>query len=155
MENFSEMDNHVQSIRNENKIVSATGKGKVAFVSAEDIAEVVVRCLTSEAGINMELVLLGPELLSFDDIAKMIGKKLEREIKHENVDEEEIAKGMIEGGLEEEYASILAELDGAIRNGDEERLGVGGDLDVVLERKGKSVGMWLDDAVEDGKLYLV
>jgi len=94
-------------------------------------------------------------MLTKAQIARMIGKKLGREIKHENVDEEEIAKGMVEGGLEEGYANILAELDRAIRNGDEEKLGVEGDLDVVLERKGKSVGMWLDDAVENGKLSLI
>jgi len=71
IENFSEMENHVQSIRNENKIVSAAGKGRAAFVSAGDVAEVVFKCLTSEVGINMELVLLGPELLSLDDVCSM------------------------------------------------------------------------------------
>lgn len=67
-ENFSEMQ-HMFSIRDEDKIITATGEGKVPFVSADDIAAVAFRALTDEVPHNADHLILGPELWSYDEVS--------------------------------------------------------------------------------------
>ncbi len=66
LETFS--GNHASSIREEGKIYSATRDGKVSWVSTEDVGSVAHRALTNEPAENTANVLLGPELLSYDDV---------------------------------------------------------------------------------------
>ncbi|KAG4025894.1 hypothetical protein MFRU_048g00060 [Monilinia fructicola] len=61
MENLSEM-HHLYTIRDENQIVSATGTGKIPFVSAEDIAIVAYKALIGKRINGMERELAGMEL---------------------------------------------------------------------------------------------
>ncbi len=51
------------------ELYSATGKGKVPFVSAKDIAAVGYRALTDQVAHNTDHLVLGPELLSYDDVS--------------------------------------------------------------------------------------
>lgn len=67
MENFSEMQ-HFHTIRDENRIVTATGEGKVPFVSADDIAAIAFRALTDEVPHNTNHLILGSELWSYDEV---------------------------------------------------------------------------------------
>jgi festuclavine dehydrogenase len=67
-ENFSEMQ-HMLSIRDEDKIITATGEGKVPFVSADDIAAVAFHALTDELPHNADHLILGPELWSYDEVS--------------------------------------------------------------------------------------
>lgn len=121
MENFSEME-HGHSIRSEDRILTATGEGKVSFVSANDIAAVAFRALTDEVLHNTDHLILGPELFSYDDVAEILTKKLGREITHVKLTEDELADAMTNFGIPGDYASLLAQLDTAIKNGEEERL---------------------------------
>ncbi|RDW58839.1 hypothetical protein BP6252_13315 [Coleophoma cylindrospora] len=120
MENLSEMQ-HVDSIRDENRIISAAGPGKLPFVSADDIAEVAYRALTDETSHNTTHLLLGPQLLSYDMVSEILSDALGRKISHEDITEAELAAGMCEAGLPEDYAIVLAQLDTAIREGAEAR----------------------------------
>ncbi|KAI9645712.1 hypothetical protein NHQ30_005144 [Ciborinia camelliae] len=136
MENFSEM-HHVYTIRDENRIVSATGRGKIPFVSVEDIAVVAYKALIGwrhddfRRGLGeRELSLRGSQLWSYDEVARLLTKRLGREIKHVNMEEREVVKGMVEGGVEEELAIVLVELDCAVERGEEALLG--GDLEWVI-----------------------
>lgn len=65
-ENFSEMP---ESLRDEDKIVSATGTASIGFISCEDIAQVAVDCLLAEPPHCTEHIIVGPELLSFNEVA--------------------------------------------------------------------------------------
>ena len=56
-------------IKDENRVVSAAGEGKLPFVAAEDIAAVAARALTDEAPHNTDHVVLGPELMSYGDVS--------------------------------------------------------------------------------------
>jgi festuclavine dehydrogenase len=67
IENFSEQRHRIP-IRDFDTILSATGKGKAPFISVHDIAAVAFRALTDEVPHNMDHVILGPELLSYDDV---------------------------------------------------------------------------------------
>lgn len=58
----------VRSIKDEDKIYSACGDGKVPFVSAEDIGAVAYRGLTDEKPHNTSYYVLGTELLTYDQV---------------------------------------------------------------------------------------
>jgi festuclavine dehydrogenase len=67
MENFSEQQ-HLPTIRNQDVIITATGEGRLPFVSAEDIAAVGFRALTDEKSHDCDHLILGPELFSYDEV---------------------------------------------------------------------------------------
>jgi festuclavine dehydrogenase len=67
VENFSEWM-HLDTIRNEGKIYTACGNGRTAFVSSKDIAEVVIRCLIDEKHHPEKVNVVGPELLTYDQV---------------------------------------------------------------------------------------
>lgn len=68
-ENFADQPVHVKGIKEDSKIYSATGQGKIPWVSADDIAAVAVRALTDADPPNTEYLVLGPELLTYDDVS--------------------------------------------------------------------------------------
>lgn len=67
-ESFIDEPARINSIRGKNTIYSAAGEGRVAWVSADDVAAVAVRALTNKQPPNTEYMLLGPELLSYYDV---------------------------------------------------------------------------------------
>jgi festuclavine dehydrogenase len=147
IENFSERQ-FLPTILDQSTIITATGSGRVPFVSADDIAAVAFHALTDRIPHNTDHLILGPELYSYDEVAKMISEKLGREIKHVVISEEEMAKAMVGFGVKEDYARMLAGLDTAIREGREERLG-----DAVLKvtgREPKKLGTFVDECVQRG-----
>ncbi|CZR54317.1 related to nucleoside-diphosphate-sugar epimerase family protein [Phialocephala subalpina] len=151
MENLSEVG-HLPTIRDQDMIISATGSGKLPFVSADDIAAVAFRALTDEVPHNTEHLILGPALWSYDEVADLFTKKLCRKITHVNISEEEYAKGMA-NFMPEDYANLLAGLETVIKNGGEERLN-----DVVLKVTGHEprgledfVDEWVGKGVWDKK----
>jgi len=130
MENFSEQQ-HLPTIRGQDMIVTATGEGKLPFVSANDIAAVGYRALTDEVPHNTDHVILGPELFSYDEIAELFTKALGRKITHVKITEEQEAAAM-EQFMPGDYARMLAALDTAIKEGKESRLN-----DTVLKVTGR------------------
>jgi festuclavine dehydrogenase len=147
MENFSEQQ-YLPSIRDEDRILTATGDGRVPFVSAEDIADVAYRALVDEKSHDTDHLILGPELFSYDEvsslpplvdlgltyqtqIAEIFTKALGRTITHIKITEDQVAAGMEQWGIPPDYARMLAGLDTAIKDGKENRLN-----DVVLKVTG-------------------
>jgi festuclavine dehydrogenase len=57
------------------EIYSATGKGRIPFVSVKDIGAVGYRALIDEVSHNTDHVVLGPELLSYDDVSSPMSMK--------------------------------------------------------------------------------
>lgn len=128
-ENFATQENHLKSIRAENKIYSATGPGRIPFVSAHDIAAVAVAALTGPDRPNREYLVVGPELLSYPDVAAGLSRVLGRRIAHVDLTEAELVQRYHESyGIPEQYADILAGMDTGIRNGAEEHNSLGGDV---------------------------
>ncbi|RAL68782.1 hypothetical protein DID88_007473 [Monilinia fructigena] len=132
MENFSEM-HHLYTIRDENQIVSATGTGKIPF-KINGIGRGLV---------GMELFLKGDQLWSYDDIASILTRILGRRITHVNMEEKDIVKGMVDGGVEEDLANVLVELDIAVKKGEEAELG--GDLELIIGRRRKGLIEYLEE----------
>ncbi|KAK1573643.1 family ergot alkaloid biosynthesis protein [Colletotrichum navitas] len=140
-QNFAAQDNHRKSIVNESMIYSATGDGKIPWVAAEDIAAVAYQLLTQEDAPNDEYVILGPELLSYDDIAVTLSDILDRKIVHKNLSALELVERFASQGMPRDYAEMMAGLDTAIKNGSENRTN-----SVVLALTGKQPRKFRDTA---------
>jgi hypothetical protein len=59
----------------ETHLRTASGDGKIPFVSARDIAAVAFRALTDEKPHNTSYGALGPELLTYDEVCRLFGSK--------------------------------------------------------------------------------
>ncbi|CAF9908473.1 MAG: hypothetical protein HETSPECPRED_008089 [Heterodermia speciosa] len=110
MQNFSEAQ-HLTPIRDEGKLYSATNNGRIPFVSTEDIACVAKHLLTDEKPHNTDYVVLGPELLSYDDVAKIMSGILKKPVEHVKLSGEELSQWFQDQGVPSELAGFLSELD--------------------------------------------
>lgn len=114
MENFTEGP-HRQTIADSGKIYSATGEGRVGFVSADDIAAVAFHTLTDAVPHNTDHIITGPDSLSYAEVAEAVSGLWNQPIQHESISEEILRNQMVEAGMPEEYATLLAGLDTFIK----------------------------------------
>lgn len=121
MQNFTGTHVHAQSIREKGIILTATGAGRVGFVDAEDIAAVAVRALTDAKAPNTDLVLTGPEALSYDDVATIITDVTGRPVTHHRLSYEEMRDRLM-AEVPADFAAMLAGMDHAISEGAEDRV---------------------------------
>lgn len=122
MQNFTGSHAHAVSIREEGVVRTATGSGRVGFVDAEDIAAVAVHALTDEVAPNTDLVLTGPEALSYDDIARLFTEVTGHPVSHQRLPYEQLRDRLAtEIPIAEEFAAMLAGMDRAIAEGAEDR----------------------------------
>jgi ergot alkaloid biosynthesis protein len=119
MQNFSE-GLHAPTIREEGIIYSATGAGRVGFIDAEDIAATAAACLVDTTLLNSDIVLTGPEALSYDDVAIIITDVVGRPVRHLSLETASLAARFVAQGLPTDYATTLAEMDSHIAEGAED-----------------------------------
>ena len=110
------------------KIYTACQDGKIPFVSADDIARVAFHALTDEKSFNCDLRILGPELLTYDEVrpgfmhhyflltqclqvATKLTKVLGRRIEHVKLDDRERYENLVQAGLSEYYARFLTNVE--------------------------------------------
>lgn len=120
MQNFSERQ-HLPTIKADDAIYSATKDGRISFVDAEDIAAVAVAALTDPGFTNGDLILTGPDCLSYDDVAALISIATGRKILHRRLSAEDLADWFVKGGVPAAFAPALAAMDTAISLGAENR----------------------------------
>ncbi|CAG8972833.1 hypothetical protein HYALB_00001252 [Hymenoscyphus albidus] len=136
---------HNTSIKQESKIYSACGTGKIPFVSTQNIAKMAFHILTTDnpsIPFLSSYRFLGPELLSFDDIAQMLSNKLGKEISHIQISEEESREKFLGMGMPAQIAGFLAGIEGATARGSEEF--EGGDFERVMDVRPESFGEWVE-----------
>lgn len=121
MQNFTGTHPHAVSIREEGVIRSAAGSGRVGFVDAEDIAAVAVRALTEDRAPNTDLVLTGPEALSYDEVAAIATEVTGRPVVHHPLSYEQL-RDRLAALMPPDFAALLAGLDRAIAEGAEDRV---------------------------------
>jgi uncharacterized protein YbjT (DUF2867 family) len=132
MQNFTGSHPHARTAREERVLYTATGGGRVAFIDAEDIAAVGAHALLDAAAPNESLVLTGPEALSYDDVARVLGEALGSTVRHVRITDDEARQRLIASGIPADYAELLVRLDVAIRGGAEDRV-----TDTVLRITGR------------------
>ncbi|MCX4821310.1 NAD(P)H-binding protein [Streptomyces sp. NBC_01142] len=121
MQNFTDQHVHADSIRDDGVIMSATGTGRVGFVDADDIAAVAVSALTDEPAPNTELIITGPQALSYEDVAAIITEVSGRPVSHRPLTYEQM-RDHLATDMPEEFAVLLAGLDRSISQGAEDRI---------------------------------
>jgi uncharacterized protein YbjT (DUF2867 family) len=121
MQNFTGEHAHALSIREYGSILTATGSGRVGFIDAEDIAAVAFHALTNEHAPDTDLVLTGPEALSYDDIAATMTEVTGRLVVHRSLSYEQM-RDRLAAQIPEEFAAMLAGMDRAIAEGSEDRV---------------------------------
>ncbi|KAK3903119.1 hypothetical protein C8A05DRAFT_14906 [Staphylotrichum tortipilum] len=131
-QNFVDQPVHLKAIKEESAIYSATGEGKIPWVSADDIAAVAVQALTNPSPPNTDYMVLGPELLSYGEIAEILTEVLGRRIVHVDLSAAELEKRHQSFGMPEDYAKMISAMDLSIRAGAENRTS-----DVVLRVTGE------------------
>ena len=119
MQNFVGRHPVADAVRATSRIVTATGDGRVGFIDAADIAAVAVAALTRNEALNTDLVLTGPQALSYPEVASVLSEVAGRKIEHVDVRTEELARLLTEAGYEATFAAALASLDDRIRAGGE------------------------------------
>ncbi|MEU9129344.1 NAD(P)H-binding protein [Kitasatospora sp. NPDC048540] len=138
MQNFTGDTPHARSIREEGAIRTACGQGRVGFVDAADIAAVAVRALTDDQAANTDLVLTGPQALSYDEAAAAIAEVTGRPVVHRHLTFEQL-RDRWAAEIPLEFATMLAGMDRAIADGAEDRT-----TDTVERLTGRPPGTFRD-----------
>jgi ergot alkaloid biosynthesis protein len=120
MQNFTGDHPHAESIRTDGTLLTATGEGRVGFVDADDIAAVAVHALTTAQAPNTDLVITGPQALSYGDIAAVLTEVTGRNVTHRQLTYEQM-RDRLSAGMPAEFAELLAGMDSAIAEGAEDR----------------------------------
>ena len=149
MQNFSEHQ-HVETIRTEGRIYSATQDGRVPFIDAGDIAAVAVEALRGDDFGNGDLILTGPETLSYDEVARLISASSGRPVAHHRWTLQELTSRFEAIGIPAEFAQALAGMDGAIAHGAEDRV-----TDTVEALTGRRPKTFAEFVLENGSRWKV
>ncbi|WP_367134314.1 MULTISPECIES: NmrA family NAD(P)-binding protein [Streptomyces] len=120
MQNFTGAHAHADSIRKDGVIMTAAGTGRVGFVDADDIAAVAAHALTDDHSPDTDLVLTGPQALSYDDIAAIVTEVTGRPVAHRPLSYEQM-RDRLAAAIPPEFAGMLAGMDRAIAEGAEDR----------------------------------
>ncbi|WP_030608564.1 NAD(P)H-binding protein [Streptomyces sclerotialus] len=120
MQNFTGAHAHADSIREHGTLFTAAGDGRVGFVDADDIAAVAVRALTDHRAPDTDLILTGPEALSYDDIATIMTEVSGRPVVHRRLSHDQLCAHLA-AHVPPEFAALLAGLDRAVARGAEDR----------------------------------
>lgn len=117
MQNF--VGNHpvAEGIRRSGEIITATCDGRLGFIDAADIAAVASQALIAAEPVGAEVVLTGPESLSYADAAAILSDLLDRPIRHVDLPTDRFAAHLTAAGFSTEFAAGLAALDEQIRSG--------------------------------------
>jgi ergot alkaloid biosynthesis protein len=121
MQNFSEQQ-HLYTIKDSGCFYSATDNGKVPFIDVNDIANVAVEALIGDDILNRDLILTGPQSISYDEVANILTQVIGRQVKHVKLSEQELITRFVESGMEDIYAQALAKMDTAISKGSEDMI---------------------------------
>ncbi|MFI0980901.1 NAD(P)H-binding protein [Streptomyces sp. NPDC021093] len=140
MQNFTGSTPHARSIREDGALLTATGDGRVGFVDAGDIAAVAVRSLIADQAPNTDLVLTGPQALSYAEVAALLTEVTGRPVVHRRLTVEEM-RDRWAAEIPAEFATMLAGLDRAIADGAEDRT-----TDTVQRLTGRPPGTFRDFA---------
>ncbi|THZ85333.1 NAD(P)-binding protein [Aureobasidium pullulans] len=136
---------HFETIKYRNTIFSACADGKIPFISAEDIATVAFHTLTDATPHNRSYRILGPELLTYDQIAEKLSTHLGKKITHIKLSPEQRIQGFKDVGLPSHMSSFLTNLETMAAEGKEAR--EGDDVELVTGKKPTS----FDEFVQKNK----
>jgi uncharacterized protein YbjT (DUF2867 family) len=84
--------------------------GKLGMIDVRDIADAALAVITGEGYEGQEFILTGPEAISFNDVAEIFSKVLDKEVKYVNVPGDASFRSMVGMGMPEWIAKGYVEL---------------------------------------------
>lgn len=108
LENFS---GTIAAALTHGTVAGASGDGKFAAASRDDYAEAAARILTSGASDSRALELAGHPAFSLADLAAELSRQSGRDIPFTNLAEETYSGILVQAGLPEGFAKVLADSD--------------------------------------------
>lgn len=121
MQNVIGAHAHATCIRATSAIATSAGDGRAAFIDAGDIAAVAVEALLVPDALDTDLILTGPESLSYDDVAKILSETSGHTIVHKRLDPADQPAYYQTLGVSEHTANFLVGMDWVISAGKEDR----------------------------------
>ncbi|KAF5313580.1 hypothetical protein D9611_010155 [Ephemerocybe angulata] len=113
--------NYGYGIKQYNSFQNTMSKARVPLIAVEDIAQAAFYAITDISKLpNREPILVGPELVSYPEIAAILTETLGRQITHITISQDELVKKYQTYGIPDALARYLAEIEG-----EEEAMGVG------------------------------
>lgn len=107
-----------ESIKTTGQFYLPLGDARQSAVDVRDIAEATVRVLTEPGHLNKAYDLTGPESLSFHDVASVLSSVLDSDVSYVPVSIEAAKSAMLEAGMPEWDADVLAEIQGVFATGE-------------------------------------
>ncbi|RXW19930.1 hypothetical protein EST38_g5932 [Candolleomyces aberdarensis] len=95
------------TIREHGELITAVPKGRIPFISVEDIAQAAFEYITQGSSTKDKLI-IGPESLTYNEVAQILTEVIGRPITHKAISAEEQQARLISFGLPLEYAKFLA-----------------------------------------------
>jgi uncharacterized protein YbjT (DUF2867 family) len=106
-----------RTIREEGAIRLPVGAAHVSFVDGRDVAAAAARVLEDDRHFGRAYTLTGPEALDHVQVADLIGRAADREVRYEPVGEDAMREYLADAGWPDGQADTFAGLMAAIREG--------------------------------------
>ncbi|KAG2012262.1 hypothetical protein CC2G_012294 [Coprinopsis cinerea AmutBmut pab1-1] len=118
MENFKSL--YISSILAKDQLETIVPTGKIPFVSVEDIAACAYQAIKNKQNEKKDAIIIGPDLLSYDEVAHLMTKTFDRKITHHILTKDQLlTKYTTEMHIPQDVAHWLVELDKAAEAGSE------------------------------------
>lgn len=104
-----------QSIAGDGKIYAPAGDGAISFIDARDVALVLVEEVLNNGKAICEIT--GPQALSYQQAAKLLGDVINRPVQHVNVTPAQARESMLSMGMDEWLVEAFLELFDIYRAG--------------------------------------
>jgi uncharacterized protein YbjT (DUF2867 family) len=141
MQNFNTFWLH--GINTEGKILLPAGKAKTSFIDTRDIADVIVRLLTTDDLDNRAFDITGPQALDHDEVAAVLSRVSGRPIQYQEITPEQMKQGLLGAGVPEDYAGFLVMILGFLAQG--YNAGVNDEVQKLIGRAPRSFGQYAQD----------
>jgi len=139
-----------ETIRAEGAFYSASGNAKICHVDVRDIAAVAIRALTGGNHEGKAYTLTGPDALTYEEIAGEMSAALGRTITHVSLPPSDLKKGMLAGGMPEELADRMLDLERYFR--EDRASSISDDIKLVTGNNPRSFPDYLREAAATGVL---
>ncbi|EAU81065.2 ergot alkaloid biosynthetic protein A [Coprinopsis cinerea okayama7 len=117
-ENFKSL--YISSILAKDQLETIVPTGKIPFVSVEDIAACAYQAIKNKQNEKKDAIIIGPDLLSYDEVAHLMTKTFNRKITHDVLTKDQLlTKYTTEMHIPQDVAHWLVELDKAAEAGSE------------------------------------
>jgi len=105
------------SIREQGALQTSTGKGKIAFIHPDDIADVATAALTTRDHDDQSLIITGPQALSYGEMAAAIGRVIGKRVRFVEISDRQAHADVVRWAGRGPYADAIVDIWRAVREG--------------------------------------